>query len=140
LDWLVNGSVRGVSEVADGPGYGELPNPDLFGFGSGLTPAQVAAASEAVNREDLLRYVSEVGESVLDWLAVIDPALLDHPVSEFYERQNRRPSYATPEALDEIDGLGGLPLGILLVRPGVSHLFAHLGEANVLIQLERSLA
>jgi hypothetical protein len=139
LDWLVNTSVRGVAEVADRPSYGELPDPNEYGFGTGLTPEQVAATTDLVNRDDLLRYVMEVGESVQEWLASVDPVLLDDPVTDFDEHQHARPAYVRPEALAEIDGLAALPLGILLVRPGVSHLFAHLGEAEVLLQLARSL-
>ena len=139
LDWLVNTSVRGVAEVADRPSYGELPSPDVYGFGTGLTPDQVAAATDLINHDDLLRYVTEVGESVQEWLAGLDPVLLDDPVAEFDERQHSRPAYASPAALAEVDTLGVLPLGILLVRVGVSHLFMHLGEANALLQLARSL-
>jgi hypothetical protein len=139
LDWLVNTSIRGVAEVADRPRYGELPSPDVYGFGTGLTPEQVASATDLIKQDDLLRYVSEVGESVQEWLAGLDPVLLDDPVADFDERQHSRPSYARPEALTEVDTLGVLPLGVLLVRPGVSHLFMHLGEANALLQLARSL-
>jgi hypothetical protein len=140
LDWLVNTSVRGVAEVADRPSYGELPSPDVYGFGTGLTPEQVATAAELVNHDDLLRYVTEVGESVQEWLASVDPVLLDDPIVEFDERQHYRPAYVRPAALAEVDTLGVLPLGILLARPGIAHLFMHLGEADVLLQLTRSLA
>jgi hypothetical protein len=140
LDWLVNGSVRGATEVADTSVYGSLPDPNVFGFGTGLTEDQVSVAAAAIGRAAVIDYAKAVQESLTGWFAELDPATLDEPVTGFDDRQMRRPSYCTSEALAEIEGLGDLPLGILLARPGMGHLFWHLGEADLLLQQAQRLA
>ena len=43
-----------------------------------------------------------------------------------------------PEALAEIPGLIGQPVGVLLMRPALSHLFWHMGEVELLTQLAKA--
>jgi hypothetical protein len=135
-DWLVQTSIRGVPEVADGPSYGGLPDPDLYGFGTALTPEQAKEVASGVDPAALLTYADAVRDSVVEWLASLTEADLDEPVAGFDERQrSTRPAYSTPDALKEISHLGVLPLGQLLLRPAIAHLLMHLGEIEVLGQL-----
>jgi hypothetical protein len=83
----------------------------------------------------LLRYADTVHDGVVKWLGTLSGDDLDQPPAAFDERQRSRPAYCTPAALAEVDGLGQLPLGVLLIRPAVSHLLMHFGEVQTLIQL-----
>jgi DinB family protein len=125
LDWLVNTSLEGRPEVADSPEFSALPDPQTYGFGTGLTPAEASAAAAAVDPDLLLRYADTVHEGVAKWLGSLSAEDLDRPPAAFDERQQSRPAYCTPAALSEVDGLGQLPLGVLLMRPAVSHLLMH---------------
>jgi hypothetical protein len=137
LDWLVQTSIRGESEVADGASYGDLPEPDRFGFGTGLTAEEVALAAARVQPDQLLAYTDAVLETVDQWLSTLSDDDLDKVVDGFDDRQRTRPSYARAEALAEIEGLGQLSLGLILQRPSMAHLFRHIGEIELLAQLAR---
>jgi hypothetical protein len=134
-DWLVNTTIRGCAEVADRPEHSGLPAPDEFGFGTGLTPQQAAAAAAAVEPTALLAYADAVLDDVDGWLATLSDADLDAPVPGFDDRQRTRAAYSTPEALAEVSHLGALPLGLLLIRPAISHVLIHLGEVETLAQV-----
>jgi hypothetical protein len=134
-DWLLNTSIRGTGEVADRPEFVSLPDPDRYGFGTGLTPAEASAAAGEVEADLLLRYADEVRDEFDEWLTTLADDDLDQPVEKFDARQRTRPAYCTPAALAEVEALGELPLGVLLVRPGVSHLLVHFGELDTLLQL-----
>jgi len=136
-DWLVHTSILGVPEVADGPSYDGLPDPDIYGFGTALRPEQAMEVAVAVEPAALLAYADEVRDRTVEWLASLHDADLDQPVEQFDERQRTRPSYSSPEALAEVSHLGALPLAQLLLRPAISHLLMHLGEVEVLGQLAR---
>lgn len=138
LDWVVQTSIRGETEVADGPSYGGLPDPDRFGFGTGLSADDAAAAAAMVRPEDLLAYNAAVQETVDAWLSTLTDEDLDQPVAGFDDRQRSRPGYATPEALAAISGLGQLPLGMILQRPSMAHLYRHMGEIDLLAQLAQA--
>lgn len=135
LDWLVNTSLQGRPELADGPEFGGLPDPQTYGFGTGLTPAEASAAASDVDADELLRYADAVHENAQKWLGSLSAEDLDSPPAEFDARQRSRPAYCTPAALAEVEGLGQLPLGVLLMRPAVSHLLMHFGEVQTLIQV-----
>jgi hypothetical protein len=134
-DWLVNTCIRGTAEVADGPAYGDLPDADRYGFGTALSPDDVATASAAVDRAQLETYAAAVHAQVDEFLASLSDDELDAVVGEFAERQHRRPAYATPGALDAVTHLHALPLGVLFARPGLSHQMMHVGELDLLKQL-----
>ena len=138
LDWLVNNSIEGRPELADSPEFARLPDPETYGFGTGLTPAEASAAAGSVDPDLLLEYADAVHEGVDKWLGTLSADDLDAPPAAFDERQRSRPAYCTPAALAEVDGLGQLPLGVLLMRPAVSHLLMHFGELDTLIQLSGS--
>ena len=137
VDWLINTSVQGVAEVADTPAYADLPDPDTFGFGTGLTPEQASDVAGQVRAESLLAYASEVHRVADAWLATLTDADLDAPVAAFRDNQRRRPSYCTDAALAEVQHLPDLPLGHLLLRPTISHLLMHGGEIDLLVQHAR---
>lgn len=138
VDWLVNTCIRDGAEVADGPEYGDLPDPEQFGFGTGLSLAAAADAAGQVSAEPLLRYVDAVVADAATWVRSLSDDDLDRTVDEFDERQRRRTAYNTPEALAEVSHLGGLSLGVLLARPAMSHLLMHLGEVDLLVQLAKT--
>jgi hypothetical protein len=135
IDWLMNTCVRDSAEVADGASYGSLPDPDRYGFGTGLSAEAAQTAAASIDRDDLERYATEVHREFDAWLATLTETDLDRVVVEFRDRQARRPSYGTAEALAEVGGLMSVPLGVLLVRPGVAHQMMHLGEIGVIRQL-----
>ena len=135
VDWLVNTSVRGVAEVADAPEFAELPDPDTYGFGTGLSPQQASDAAVQVRGETLLAYADKVHQSADDWLASLTDDDLDVPVPAFRDNQRRRPSYCTEAALSEVQHLPDLPLGQLVLRPAISHLLMHGGELDLLLQV-----
>jgi hypothetical protein len=135
-DWLVNTCVRGTDEVVEQFRDG-LPDPDTYGFGTGLTAEQALQAAAEVELPALLAYTDAVGQSVDEWLATLDPRDLD-AVPPLLERQAARPPYQKPEALAEIQGLIDQPLGVLLMRPVMTHLFWHMGEIELLIQLGKA--
>jgi hypothetical protein len=134
-DWLLNTCIRATAEIADRPEFASLPDPHHYGFGTGLTPAEASAAAADVEADLLLRYADVVRDELDEWVASLAADDLDRPVEGFEERQRTRPAYCTPAALAEVDGLGGLPLGVLLMRPAVSHLLVHFGELDTLLQL-----
>jgi hypothetical protein len=138
LDWLVQTSIRGETEVADGASYGDLPDTDRFGFGTGLSADEAATAAALVRPDALLAYNDAVLRTVDQWLATLGDDDLDKPVDGFDDRQRTRPSYVKPEAVAAIEGLGQLSLGLLLQRPSMTHLFRHLGEVDLIAQLARS--
>lgn len=135
-DWLVNTSIRGVAETADRFRDG-LPDPERFGFGTGLTPEEARAAAAAIVPARLAAYAADVGSDLEAWLGSLDEAELD-VVPPFGLRQAARAAYVTPAALEEIEGLDGLTTGALLARPGLTHLLCHLGELELLIQVAGS--
>ena len=134
-DWLVNTTIRNVPEVvAEFPG---LPDPERFAFGTRLTPDDAGDAAWAVDLDVLLSYADAVTSGILDWLPTLSPDDLDW-VPPFAERQQTRASYCTPAALADVAGLHGVPVGVLLMRPAVSHVFHHAGEIELLIDVARS--
>ena len=140
LDWLVNTTIRGAHEVADDQRFGDLPDPDTFGFGTGLSAEQARTAAANVRPEPLAAYADAVHEVTDEWLATLTAEDLDRAVPEFRERQRSRPAYNTPAALAEVEHLPDLPIGVLLMRPATSHLLMHLGELELLIQQAKRTA
>lgn len=135
-DWLVNTCLRGVAEVADRFGDG-LPDPARFGFGTALLPEEAHEAAAAVRIPSLLDYASAVGDEIDAWLGSLDEADLD-VVPPFLARQGARAAYLKPAALEEVAGLDGFTVGVLLLRPGLAHLLRHLGEVDVLAAIARA--
>jgi DinB superfamily len=135
-DWLVQGSVRGVAEVAEGFRDG-LPDPDAFGFGTGLVGDRAQVAASAVRLEQLRAYAVAVRDEVDAWLAGLSEEDLD-AVPPFAARQHARSAYVTPEALADVEGLDGLSVAMLLMRPATTHVFRHLGEVETLISIARA--
>jgi hypothetical protein len=137
-DWLVQTSLRGEPEVVERFLDG-LPDPERFGFGTGLTPQSAAEAAGAVSLDRLAAYAMAVGEAIDGWLATLDDPDLD-AVPPFAARQRTRAAYSTPAALAEVKELDGLPIGTLLVRPAFGHALRHLGELDVLAPYARARA
>ena len=59
-------------------------------------------------------------------------------VPPFAERQQTRASYSTPAALADVAYLHGVPVGVLMMRPAISHVFHHAGELELLMDLAKS--
>ena len=135
VDWLINTSVRGQAEVVDDPAFADLPDPDEFGFGTGLSPERAADAASRVRAPMLAAYSEAVHAMADDWLAALSPEQLYDVVPDFMDRQRARPAYCTDDALAEVTGVAGLPLGILLSRPAMAHLMMHTGEIGLILQL-----
>jgi len=87
LDWLVNTTIRGTQEVADGERFRALPDPDTFGFGTGLSADQARTAAATVRPEPLAAYADAVHEAADAWLGTLTAEDLDRTVPEFRERQ-----------------------------------------------------
>jgi hypothetical protein len=136
LDWLLNTCVRGTDEVVEQFREG-MPDPDTYGFGTGLTREQALDAAAEVELPALLSYTDAVSAAMDEWLASLSEHDLDE-VPPLQERQAARAPYNTPEALAEVEGLFGQPLGVLLMRPTLTHLFWHMGEVELLIQLGKA--
>jgi hypothetical protein len=134
-DWCVNTCLRGVPEVADRFGDG-LPDPELFGFGTGLTPEAARDAAAAVRLPRLVEYTTAVRLEIDAWLGTLTDADLD-AVPPFAARQATRAAYTTPEALADVQGLDGLTAGVLFLRPALTHVLRHLGEAETLAGIAR---
>ena len=115
-DWLVNTSIRNVPEVV--AAFAGLPDPERFGFGTGLTPDDAADAARAVDLDVLRAYADAVTAGILEWLPTLSAADLDW-VPPFAERQQTRASYSTPAALADVAGLHGVPVGVVLMRPAI---------------------
>ena len=135
-DWLVQGSVRGVTEVAEGFLDG-LPDPGRYGFGTGLSEEQAEAAAAAVDPGRLVAYATAVRDEVDAWLASLTEEDLD-AIPPFAARQASRAAYSTPEALLDVASLDGLTTGVLLLRPATTHVFRHLGEVDALLAIARA--
>ena len=135
-DWLVQTCIRGVAEVADRFTTG-LPDPERYGFGTGLTPQDAKAAASSVVPEYLSDYATAVGEELDGWLASLAEADLD-AIPPFAARQRARAAYVTREALADIEGLDGLTVGVLLLRPAMTHVFRRLGELETLGSIARA--
>lgn len=136
-DWLVHTCIRTVPETVERFGRDGLPDPERYGFGTGLAPDDAEAAARDVEVTTLLEYADAVAADIDGWLASITEGELD-VVPPLLDRQQARAAYTTPGALDEVTGLDGLPTGVLLVRPALSHQFWHLGEMDVLAQVARA--
>jgi hypothetical protein len=137
-DWLVQTCIRGVPEVADRFTAG-LPAPERYGFGTGLTPHDAEAAASSVVPQRLADYATAVGEELDGWLASLAESDLD-VIPPFAARQQARAAYVTREALADIEGLDGLTVGVLLMRPAMTHVFRHLGELETLGSIARATA
>lgn len=135
FDWLVNTCILDAAEIADGPAYGDLPDADRYGFGTGLSADDAIAVAAAVDAAQLETYADAVHAQVDEFLAALSDDDLDRVVSEFPDRQNRRPAYSAPAALAEVAHLSALPLGVLFARPGLAHQMMHLGELDLIKQL-----
>lgn len=97
-------------------------------------PAQQAESiAAAVGAGVLAAYNDAVRAEALPWLAELNDSELDR-VPDFRAQQERG-GYARPEVWQEIADLEGLPVGIFLLRPCVSHVRVHLGEIDLLLQL-----
>ena len=136
-DWLVHTTIRGVPEVADSFPPDGLPNPEEYGFGTGLTPERARAAAGDVSPEALLAYADAVASAIDGWMAALDDSDLDD-VPDLLGRQQTRAAYSTPEALVEVEHLAGLPAGVLLLRPATSHVFMHAGEVEMLLHAAKA--
>jgi len=136
-DWLVHTTIRAVPEVVDDFPRAGMPDPDDYGFGTGLTPERARAAAAEVRPEALVAYADAVRDAIDGWMEALDDADLDD-VPDLIGRQSRRPAYATPEALRDVAHLAGLPAGVLLLRPAISHVFMHAGEVEALAQAAKS--
>src|SRR4051794_24994851 len=95
-DWLLNTCIRTTPEAADRPEFASLPDPNQYGFGTGLTPAEASTAAGAVDADLLLRYADQVHGEFDAWLGSLGDEDLDAPVAGFDERQNARPSRGWP--------------------------------------------
>jgi len=135
-DLLVQGSVRGVAEVAERFRDG-LPDPDAYGFGTGLTSEAADEAAAAVDVPRLREYAVAVRDEIDAWLVGLADADLD-AVPPFAARQLSRAAYSTPEALADVNGLDGLTIGVLFLRPATTHVFRHLGEVDALLSIVRA--
>jgi len=89
-----------------------------------LLSNRVSAVNASVH--GLIEAARGLSPDVLDW------------VPPFAERRQTRASYCTPAALADVAGLHGVPVGVLLMRPAVSHVFHHAGEIELLIDVARS--
>ena len=136
-DWLVHTTIRAVPEVVDDFPRAGLPDPDEYGFGTGLTPERARAAAADVRPDALVAYADAVTGAIDGWIATLDDADLDD-VPDLIGRQSRRPAYETPEALPDVAHLAGLPAGVLLLRPAISHVFMHAGEVEALTHTAKS--
>ncbi|MDQ1688448.1 MAG: hypothetical protein QOK42_1423 [Frankiaceae bacterium] len=137
VDWAVNTCIRVAPELADEPRFGELPDPQRFGFGTALSEQQATEAASQVHSDVLVAYSDAVFAIASEWVATLSPEDLDAPVPDFLGRQSARPAYATDGALEEVQGLVDVPVGILLARPTMSHLLMHTGEVDLIIQVAR---
>lgn len=137
VDWIVNASIRGCAEVVDDPAFASLPDPEKFGFGTGLTPELAAQAAAAVRPADLISYSEAVHAATDEWMSTLSADSLDERVPEFLDRQRTRAAYSTDEALAEVTHLADLSIAMLLSRPALAHLLMHLGEIDVIMQLAR---
>jgi len=131
-DWLVHTTIRAVPEVADAFPPDGLPDPEEYGFGTGLTPERARAAAAEVSPEALLAYADAVTAAIDGWLETLGEHDLDE-VPDLLGRQQTRAAYATEAALPDVAHLAGLPAGVLLLRPAISHVFMHAGEVDVLL-------
>jgi hypothetical protein len=131
-DWLVHTTIRAVPEVADSFAPNGLPDPEEYGFGTGLTPERARAAAADVSPQALLGYADAVTANIDGWLETVGESDLDE-VPDLLGRQRTRAAYATEEALPEVTHLDGLSAGILLLRPATSHVFMHAGEVELLL-------
>jgi hypothetical protein len=131
-DWLVHTTIRAVPEVVDSFPPDGLPDPDAYGFGTGLTPERARAAAAAVSPEALLTYADAVTAAIDGWLETLGEPDLDE-VPDLLGRQQSRAAYATDAALPDVAHLDGLPAGVLLLRPATSHVFMHTGEVDLLL-------
>jgi hypothetical protein len=134
-DWLVQTCLRDVAEVADRFPYG-LPDPERYGFGTGLSAEGAREAAAAVRLPRLAEYAIAVRDEVDAWLATMRDADLD-AVPPFRARQAARAAYMTPAALADVDGLDGLTVGVLFLRPALTHVLRHLGEVETLVGIAR---
>ena len=70
-DWLVHTTIRAVPEVADSFPPDGLPDPEEYGFGTGLTPERARAAAAEVSPEALLAYADAVTADIDGWLETL---------------------------------------------------------------------
>jgi len=136
-DWLVHTTIRGIPEVVDSFPPDGLPDPEQYGFGTGLTPERARTAAADVNPTALLAYADAVTGAIDGWMETLDDSDLD-VVPDLIGRQQTRAAYSTPEALPEVAHLDGLPAGVLLLRPAISHVFMHAGEVEMLAHVATS--
>src|SRR4051812_39542100 len=77
LDWLVNTTIRGTHEIADDHRFGDLPDPDTFGFGTGLSAEEARIAAAGVRPEPLAADADAGHEAADAWLATLSAEDLD---------------------------------------------------------------
>jgi hypothetical protein len=133
IDWTVHTAVRGVSEVADDPRWGDRLARDAL-FGAGISRATADTVPGRVSRATLIEYLDALQPAMLDWLATQTPEALDAPV-DLRGHQVGRPEYMSDPVWEEIASLDGIPAWQVLVRPSTSHIRVHMGEVDVLTEL-----
>jgi hypothetical protein len=138
VDWGVHAVVRDVPEVGEAPQWRDRIRYDL-GHGAGLTREQADEAARTVSPDSIAAYAGALRDSITGWIGTISDADLDRP-ADVRKATQRNPLYAAPAAWEEVEGLHGIPVWQVLVRPSVSHVRMHMGELELLGTLLREAA
>lgn len=132
IDWGVHCAIRGVPEVATGPGQRGLLASEMA-YGAGISDEEADTVASRVSRSTVAAYLSALRPSVLAWLESQSDADLERiPEMEAHQRAN--PRYLNASVWAEVESLKSVPAWQILARPCISHIRIHVGEVQTLIR------
>jgi len=107
--------------------------PGRFRFGAGVS-SKVALEVAAIFSPDTIKEnLESVKVETLGWLSEQTDDTLDR-VPNFRQNIERVEGYTAPEVWAEIASLEGIPAWQILARPCISHIRAHIGEVETVLQ------
>lgn len=136
LDWTINCAIRGAPELADSPRWaGPLAVEDGL-YGSGISDEVADSIPGRVGPGIVREYLEELSPPALSWLDSLTDDELS-AVPSFRSNQQLKPRYLSPSTWSQVEGLEGLPVWQLIVRPAVLHIRVHMGEIDTLLIVMR---
>jgi len=107
--------------------------PGRFRFGAGVSSKVALEVAGSFAPDTIKESLESVKVETLGWLSEQTDDTLDR-VPNFWQNIERVEGYTAPEVWAEIASLEGIPAWQILARPCISHIRAHIGEVETVLQ------